>query len=108
MLSFDSLLNSVNSQHAEMLLFFTNVDRFRDKIEAGEHPIRKTFPQYEGDDFDADRGMDFFTDFFLRLNQDPERVCSVEYTHERDTRILHKLHRCVDIALSQRGPPPAE
>ena len=108
MASFDALLNVAQFQRAEMLLFFTNVDAFRDKIEAGEHPIKKVFPQYEGDDLDADRGMDFFTDLFLRLDRDPERVCSVEYTHQRDTRILHKIHRCVNIALSQRGPPPAE
>jgi hypothetical protein len=93
-------------KHAEVLLFFTNADRFREKIEAGERPIKHWFPEYHGDELDADRGMDFFTDLFVRKNRDPTRVCSVEYTHERDTRILQKLHRAVDIALAQRGPPP--
>jgi hypothetical protein len=51
--------------------------------------------------------MDFFTDLFVRKNRDQTRVCSVEYTHVRDTRILQKVHRAVDIALAQRGPPPA-
>ena len=104
---FDSIVNSNFFKLSEFLIFFTNVDLFREKIEAGERPIKNWFPAYKGPELDAERGMDFFTDLFLRLNKDSERCCIAEYTHGRDRKILPKLRRCLDIAISQRGAPPA-
>jgi hypothetical protein len=107
MIDFQNVITAEYYRDAEILLLFTNVDCFCEKIEAGERPIKQWFPEYQGHDLDADQGMDFFTDLYLRRHPDSERVCSVEYTHKRDTNLLRKIHRGIDIARSLRGPPPA-
>lgn len=97
------MVNSERFRKAEIVLVFTNIDRFREKVQSGDYPIQKNFPVYQGAERDADSAMDFFTDFFLRAHRVSDRICSVEYTHERDTKLLQKLHSCVDIALQLRG-----
>lgn len=103
MIDFQYVTTADFYRDAEILLLFTNVDCFCEKIEAGESPIKQWFPEYQGHDLDADQGMDFFTDLYLRMQPDSERVCGVEYTHERDTNLLRKIHRGINIARSLRG-----
>jgi hypothetical protein len=99
---FDGVANSRHYIHTEIVIFFTNISLFRKKIASGDRPIKRWFPAYEGSDLDADSGMDFFTDLILRRNRVASRVCTVEYIHEHDSKILLKLHRCMDIAFKQR------
>lgn len=99
---FDSVANYSRCIHTEIVIFFTNISLFRQKIASGNRPIKKWFPAYEGADLDADSGMDFFTDLVLRRNRVASRVCVVEYIYEHDLEILLKLHRCMDIAFKQR------
>ena len=100
--TFDSVANYSRRIHTEIVIFFTNIGLFRQKIASGSRPIKKWFPAYEGGDLDADSGVDFFTDLVLRRNRVTSRVCVVEYIYEHDSEILQKLHRCMDIAFKQR------
>lgn len=107
MLDFQAVITADYYKDADMLVLFTNVDWFCEKIEAGERPIKQWFPEYQGHDLDADQGMDFFTDLYMRMNENSERVPTVEYTHERDANLLRKIHRGINIARSLRGSSPA-
>jgi hypothetical protein len=91
--------NFLSSFPAKLVLLFTNVEGFHEKIRAAHRPIRDWYPSYEGYDRDADAAFDFFADMFVHECRDSGKVVVVEYIHRQYMKILQKAHQCVNIAL---------
>jgi hypothetical protein len=84
------------------VLFFTNIDEFRKKVESGSAPIKKFFPSFDGFYEDGETGLQFFARLFGAEHKTEGRILSTEYTYPNDPKILEKLDQCVNCSLAER------
>lgn len=68
---FDTIGNSKWFEKSAIILFLNKSDLFKEKIESGQAPIAKHFPDYTGSPTDVAAGQEFFANKFRGLVQQP-------------------------------------
>jgi guanine nucleotide-binding protein G(i) subunit alpha len=87
-----SIANSRFFQNSHLILLFSNIDQFREKVSEGIS-VKECYQEYTGEDGDAEAVLKFLTDKFVSVHQS-DRKAVVEYTHHGDRKILQKLDQC--------------
>jgi len=97
---FESICNARWFVTSSMILFLNKVDLFKEKILVS--PIRKHFPDYDGDATDYNAARSFFQKRFVRLNRSKSKEVYVHFTCAIDTKLLKVVMASVtDIILSR-------
>jgi hypothetical protein len=87
---FRTVPNSKYFEKSRIVLLFTKLDLFMDKIK--RKPLSDLFPEYDGPHGDAGAALSFITHKFLSLNPNPKKKTEVEYLDTRDTgQVRHFL-----------------
>lgn len=100
---FESIANSKYFEKSAMIIFLNKMDVFREKIQSGNAPIKKHFPDYTGHDQDIVAGQEFFARKFKNLIRDPRKEAYVHYTNATDTTLLDKTMKSVQDMIVQKN-----
>ena len=91
LLLFESLLSSIYYKYSRIILLFTKLDLFEEKIK--QKPLADYFPDFAGPINNSSAALSFLTDKFVSLNQQCDRTVEVHYidtTNEDQVRIFLK------------------
>ncbi|GES81333.1 guanine nucleotide binding protein, alpha subunit [Rhizophagus clarus] len=97
---FDSICNSQWFVNTSMILFLNKIDIFREKIK--QSPVKKYFPDYQGQNGDFKDTSYYFKRRFQRLNRSSIKEIYPHFTNATDTNLLrHIMGSVTDIILTQ-------
>ncbi|RIA93916.1 guanine nucleotide binding protein, alpha subunit [Glomus cerebriforme] len=97
---FDSICNSQWFVNTSMILFLNKIDIFREKIK--HSPVKKYFPDYQGQNEDFKQTSYYFKRRFQRLNRSDSKEIYPHFTNATDTNLLrHIMGSITDIILTQ-------
>ena len=100
---FESIANSKYFERSALILFLNKIDLFREKLSSGQSSVKKTFPDYTGDDTDTRMAQEFFANKFRNLLRQPGKDVYVHYTNATDTDLLKKTMASVQDMIVQRN-----
>ncbi|KAF3940484.1 hypothetical protein ABW19_dt0206171 [Dactylella cylindrospora] len=98
---FESICNSQWFLRTSIILFMNKIDLFREKITYS--PVKKYFPDYQGDPTSYTQASEFFHDNFKRLNRNPSKDIYVHYTNATDTNLLKITMNSVQDMILQKN-----
>jgi len=98
---FESICNSQWFTKTSIILFLNKMDLFRNKL--ARSPVRKYFPDYNGDPNSPDAAADFFAKNFRRLCRDTLKEIYVHYTNATDTNLLKITMVSVQDTILQKN-----
>lgn len=99
---FETIANSKWFEKSALILFLNKMDVFRQKVESGDSPIDRYFPDYNGP-ANADAAKEFFADKFKQLVTAPGKEPYVHFTNATDTDLLRKTMVSVQDMIVQRN-----
>lgn len=102
---FESICNSQWFLRTSIILFMNKIDLFREKIEYS--PVKKYFPDYQGDPTSYKQASEFFHENFKRLNRNPSKDIYVHYTNATDTNLLKITMASVQDSKCSDGSLPS-
>jgi len=103
MMLFETIANSRWFEKSAIILFLNKIDLFKEKVESGQSPIAKYFPEYTGPSRDVKAGQDFFAKKFSSLVEQPNKEIYVHFTNATDTDLLKKTMVSVQDMIVQRN-----
>ncbi|KAI9706876.1 MAG: hypothetical protein M1820_004655 [Bogoriella megaspora] len=86
---FESVINSRWFARCAIVLFFTKVDLFKEKIMSGQSKISENFPDYNGQPTDTQVAQVFFMDKFTKLAEaaNAKKILYVHFINLLDCRM---------------------
>ncbi|KAI5854019.1 guanine nucleotide binding protein, alpha subunit [Tricharina praecox] len=102
---FESICNSQWFIRTSMILFLNKIDLFKQKLLIS--PVKKYFPDYQGDPKSYKQASEFFQENFKRLNRNSGKVgvfyidIYVHLTNATDTNLLKKTMASVQDMILQ-------
>jgi len=107
LLLFESLARSKFFENTTVVLLLNRVKLFREKIISGASPIKRYFPEYQGDPLDIHTAQEFFTDKFragLPPNPGELIVMAINAVEENDIRkVVEFMHRTISKRRGASG-----
>jgi guanine nucleotide-binding protein subunit alpha len=103
LMDFESLVNLKYFEKSVVILFFTKIDLFREKLSTGKAPIDELFPDYYGGPTDVIAAKEFFATKFKQLNRKSDRKCYVHFVDAIDSDLLEKAVTSVENAVIRRN-----
>ncbi|RPB22726.1 guanine nucleotide binding protein, alpha subunit [Terfezia boudieri ATCC MYA-4762] len=98
---FESICNSQWFLQTSIILFLNKEDLFKQKLPLS--PVRKYFPDYNGDPKNFKQASDFFAENFRRLNRNPTKDIYVHLTNATDTNLLKITMNSVQDMILQKN-----
>ena len=101
---FESICNSQWFIQTSIILFLNKIDLFKEKLP--QSPVKKYFPDYQGDPKSYKMASEFFQENFKRLNRNSSKVCTFspelyEPLADKYTGYLRALYQCHRYQPSQ-------
>lgn len=98
---FEHITNSSYFKRSDILLLFTQMERFREKISSGHSPIHRHFPDYQGSPSDIEAAKNFFAEKFSRCIRcpDPHMELSVRYVNSMDMDVVREIVMLVQTMI---------
>jgi hypothetical protein len=66
-------------------------------------PIKKYFPDYQGNNTDLQRAQEFFAEKFRRASRNPDRELHIHFGSATDTITAKELINSLEILMAQRA-----
>lgn len=99
---FQHISNSPYFKRSGIILLFTEMERFRDKLSSGYSPIHRHFPDYQGSPCDIEAAQSFLAQKFKCLVQRPDVYVYIHYVNSTDTNVFKKIHYSVADMIIHR------
>lgn len=99
---FQEIANSRYFTRTSIILFLNKIDLFREKIESGESPVSKFFPDFKGEPTDVKASQEYFAGRF-RQNAPPKKDTYIHYTNATDTDLLKRTMDSVQDMIIQQN-----
>ena len=100
---FESIANSIHFANSVLILFFTKIDIFREKVLSGMEPIKNYFSDYGGGSTDITAAQEFFAKKFKSLVRVPNRDVYFYYINARDTDCIKKTIESIQDTIINRN-----
>jgi len=98
-MDFETIVNFPSSQKSGIILFLTDIDRFREKIKTGHNPIHRYFPEYHGREMDAIAAQEFLATKFRSAVRQPQRHLYIHYVNVTDVDIAMKMNNSIQDSI---------
>ncbi|PGG97374.1 hypothetical protein AJ80_09714 [Polytolypa hystricis UAMH7299] len=101
MMLFEALVNGEWFKRKPVILFLNKVDLFKEKVLYS--PVKRHFPDYNGQEGDYDAAAKYFADRFRGMTRVPEREIYIHYTNATDTTLLKATMDSVQDMIIQKN-----
>jgi len=98
---FESICNSQWFIHTSIILFLNKIDLFKQKLSVS--PVRKYFPDYNGEPKSYKHASQYFEESFKRLNRNSTKDIYVHFTNATDTNLLKITMMSVQDMILQKN-----
>jgi hypothetical protein len=100
--SFSFIANSPFYQEAALIVFFTRVSQFQERLSAKTSPVSNHWPGYHGAPTDVLAAQNFFKTKIRNVPEDPKRKIYVHFINTTDANVLDKVKASMDDVVAQR------